>query len=69
METMRKPADTAELMEHLDHVDYPVTGKELFEACSNMSHIPEEQREWAKRNIQENKTYNSRDELRTELKL
>lgn len=69
MQTTGKPMNTQEIVEHLGHVDYPITGKELMEACENMSHVSDEEREWVKRNIQEDRTYNSREELRRELKL
>ncbi len=69
METMKKPSKISEIMDHLGHVDYPVTGKEFMAACNNMSDVTKEQREWVKANVSEAKTYNSKDELRKDLKI
>ncbi len=69
MENMKKPAKTQEMMDHLDHVDYPITGKEFLAACNNMSHATREERDWAKMNVQADKTYNNMDELKRDLKM
>lgn len=62
-----KPANTQELVDHLGHVTYPVTGKQLMTACNNMSDVPSAQKNWAKSRISEDKTYNSKEELRRDL--
>ncbi len=68
-ETIRKPKDEADIMNHLNDVDYPVTGKEFMEACGNMSHLPEEQKTWVKKNILPGKTYKSPEDIRHDLGL
>ncbi len=64
-----KPSKTQELIDHLDHVDYPITGKDFMAACNSMEHASQEERDWVMENIDMNKTYNSADEVRKELKL
>ncbi len=61
---VNKPSDTTEMEEHLNHVDYPITGKDFIAACNNMSHATKEETVWAKQNISPNKTYNSPDEIK-----
>ncbi len=68
METM-KPTNMQEIVDHLGHVDYPITGKEFMAACNNMSDVTKEQKDWIKKNISENKTYRSSDELKRDLKI
>ncbi len=67
--SIKKPAKTQEIIDHLSHVEYPVTGKQFMAACDNMSDQTREQREWVKQNVSEDKTYNSSDELRKALKV
>lgn len=64
-----KPSNTAEMREHLSHVDYPVTGKEFMAACNNMSHANKDEINWVKQNILPSKTYNSPDEVKKALKI
>ncbi len=66
---MNKPANTQEAIDHLGHVDYPVTGRELLNACNGMSDVPTDQKNWVKAHINENKTYNTKEELRSDLQL
>ncbi len=61
--------NTKEIMSHLNDVNYPVTGKAFMEACDNMSHASETERMWVKENINMNKTYNSPEEIKKDLKL
>ncbi len=55
--------------DHLSHVDYPVTGKDFVAACNNMSHATEEEKDWVKQNISMDKTYNSQEEVKKDLKM
>ncbi len=66
---MKKPSKIDEIVDHLGHVDYPVTGKQFMAACNNMSDTTSEQREWVKANISESKNYTSKEELRKDLKI
>jgi hypothetical protein len=69
MQEVKMPSKTKEMVEHLGHVKYPITGKEFMAACSNMSDATKEQKEWVKKNISMNKTYKSADEVKKALKL
>ncbi len=62
-----KPSSTLEIQEHLGHVKYPVTGRQLMTACNNMSDVPTKEREWVKQNLSENKTYNSPEDIKKDL--
>ncbi len=53
---------TVEVVEHLDHVKYPVKKVELDKACDNMTHVPKPYREWFKKSLPE-RSYSSRDEV------
>ncbi len=64
-----RPSNTDDIVEHLKHVNYPVTGKAFREACSNMSDVPSKERDWVLKNLPEDKTFNSADEIRRELGL
>jgi hypothetical protein len=66
---MQKPSSTMEIEEHLGHVTYPVTGKQLMTACNNMSDVPSGERNWVKENLSENKTYASPAEIKKDLKI
>ncbi len=66
---MQKPQNTQDIVKHLGDVDYPVTGRQFMEACTNMSDIADEQKNWVKKNIDPNKTYNSPDEIKQTLKI
>jgi len=66
-ENISKPENLADIISHLDHVDYPVTGKKFLEACDSMSHVSEEQRAWARNNIEPDKTYKSIEEIKHDL--
>jgi hypothetical protein len=69
MQAGKKPAKTQEVIDHLGHVDYPVTGRQFIAACNSMSDVPKEQKEWVKQNISEAKSYSSSEELKKDLKL
>jgi hypothetical protein len=66
---VKKPSKTIEMMNHTEHVDYPITGKDFMAACNNMSHVSKEERDWVKLNVSETKTYNSEADLKRALKL
>ncbi|NLB75499.1 MAG: hypothetical protein GX799_03395, partial [Crenarchaeota archaeon] len=63
----QKPSSTLEIQEHLSHVQYPVTGRQLMTACNNMSDVPANEREWVKQNLSEDKTYNSPADIKADL--
>lgn len=69
MQEMKKPRNVQDIINHLGDVDYPVTGRKFMEACDNMSDIAKEQKAWVKMNIDKNKAYNSKEEIRSALKL
>ncbi len=48
--------------EHLDHVSYPTTKKELVKACNKMSDVPRGHREWFERNLPD-RGYGNRDDV------
>jgi len=64
-----KPSNVQEIINHLDDVEYPVTGREFMEACNNMSDVTKEQKDWTQRNINMDKKYNSPEEIKRDLKL
>lgn len=66
---MIKPKSVKNIVEHLGHVDYPVTGKKFNEACENMSDVSEEEKMWVKGNINMDKTYMSANEIKKDLRL
>ncbi len=66
---MNKPNNVKEITRHLKDVNYPVTGRRFMEACDNMSHASQTERMWVKENIDMNKTYNSPEEIKKDLKL
>ncbi len=66
---MNKPMNVKEINNHLNDVNYPVTGKAFMEACDNMSHASETERMWVKENINMNKTYDSPEEIKKDLRL
>jgi hypothetical protein len=69
IQATKKPSETSEMINHLDHVDYPVTGKEFMAACNNMSHVTQQEKDWVRQNLSENKTYNSEEDIKRALKL
>jgi hypothetical protein len=48
--------------EHLDHVTYPTSKRELVKACNKMSDVPKSYREWFERNLPD-RGYNNRDDV------
>ena len=64
-----KPSNLQGIVDHLDHVKYPVTGGKFIEACNNMSDVTKEQKDWVMKNIDVNKTYNSADDIKRVLEL
>jgi len=46
------------IVDHLGHVDYPTTKKELIKACNKMSEVPKSHREWFERNLPERRYEN-----------
>ncbi len=68
-EEIQKPEDVANIISHLKHVDYPVTGRAFLEACDNMSDVSDEQRAYVRNNIEPDKTYASIEEIRHDLNL
>ncbi len=56
-----------EVSEHLGHVEYPTTKKELIKACNKMSDVPKLYREWFERNLPE-RNYSSVSEVLGTLK-
>jgi len=56
-----------EVVEHLGHVNYPTSRKELIKACNKMTDVPKAYREWFERNLPE-RTFNSVDEVLGTLK-
>ena len=45
-----------------EHLEYPATKDDLVEACNNMAHIPEDEREWVKENLPDG-NYSSADDV------
>jgi hypothetical protein len=66
---MDERSSRRELVEHLNsHVTYPATKRQIVEACSNMAHVPREDREWFERSLPE-KIYKNAQEVSRALKL
>ena len=59
----------SELIRHLGHVNYPIKGKQFFEACNDMSHIPEEEKAWILENLPEGRIYSSPEDIKQVLGL
>jgi len=51
-----------QIVDHLGHVDYPTTKKELIKACNKMTDVPKAYREWFERNLPE-RSYNSPNDV------
>ncbi len=68
-EEIKKPEDIENIVSHLTHVTYPVTGRAFLEACNNMSDVSDEQRAYVTNNIEPDKTYASVEEIRHDLNL
>lgn len=51
-----------EVSEHLGHVTYPTTKKELVKACNNMTDVPRSHREWFERNLPD-RSYTGADHI------
>jgi len=51
-----------QVVEHLEHVEYPTNKKELIKACNRMTDVSKGYREWFERSLPE-RTYNKRDEV------
>lgn len=66
MDGMPEPTKKAEMMEHLNHVDYPASKQNLVEACNKMSDVPEDDKKWFEENLPD-RSYNSADEAREAL--
>lgn len=56
-----------QIVDHLGHVDYPITKKALIKACEKMTDVPKAHREWFERNLPE-RAYNSVDDVLGTLK-
>lgn len=57
-----------ETQTHLkEHVMWPATGKAILEACNLMAHVPQADREMARKKLDPMKTYRSVDEAMKEL--
>jgi len=56
-----------QVSEHLDHVTYPTTKRELVKACNKMSDVPKSYKEWFERNLPD-RGYNIRDDVLGTLK-
>ena len=55
--------DMKEIMEHLkSHVTYPATKQDIWKACNNMEHVPEEHRKVFMDKVPDG-TYGSADEV------
>jgi len=53
-----------QLMEHLGHVSYPTTKKELLKACNKMTDVSKSYREWFEKNLPE-RTYRNPEVIKT----
>lgn len=62
MDDMAMPAQKKEMMEHLNHVDYPASKDDLVKACNEMSDMPEEDKKWFKENLPD-RMYNTAAEV------
>ena len=60
---------TKEILRHLEHVTYPVTGKKFMEACKTYTHIPKDQCKLIRKNIDPKKTYRTETEIREDLRI
>ncbi len=60
---------TKEILRHLEHVAYPVTGKQFADACRGNTHIPKEQCDLITKSINPNKTYHRPSEIREDLRI
>jgi hypothetical protein len=60
---------TKEILRHLEHVAYPVTGKQFAQACNSNTHIPKEQCELITKNINLDKTYRTPAQIREDLRI
>jgi len=69
LQDVKKPSDVNEIVDHLDHVDYPITGRDFVAACSNMEHVTTQEKDWVKKNLSMDRTYNSPDEIRKALRI
>jgi len=58
---------TAQVVDHLGHVDYPTSKKELVKACDKMTDVPTRYREWFKRSLPE-RDYSSLEDVLGTLK-
>ncbi len=59
-----------ETMKHLnDHINYPATGDQIKQACNMMDHVPEKERMMDMDMINDQKTYNSADDVMMDLKM
>lgn len=57
-----------ETQTHLkEHVKWPATGKAILEACNLMEHVPESDRQMARKKLDPMKTYRSVDEAMRDL--
>ena len=69
MQEVKKPSKTKEMIEHLDHVKYPISGKDFIAACNNMAHATKEEIEYVKKKLEMSKMYKSADEVKKALKV
>jgi len=58
---------TVQIVDHLGHVNYPTSKKELAKACDKMTDVPRPYREWFKRSLPE-RSYESLDDVLGTLK-
>lgn len=63
---MAMPAPSADVMNHLSHVSYPVTKKDLEEACEKMSDVTESDKKWFMENLPD-RTFNNPEEVKQAL--
>jgi hypothetical protein len=56
-----------EVSEHLGHVSYPTTKKDLIKACNKMSDVPKADKEWFERSLPD-RTYGKPEEVLGTLK-
>ena len=63
--SFRNPGEViraVQVVEHLEHVDYPTTKKEIIKACNKMTDVPRSYREWFDRNLPE-RSFKNREEV------
>ncbi len=53
-------------MEHLNHVDYPASKKDLVDACNEMSDVSEKDKKWFMENLPD-KDYSNAGEVKQAL--